>query len=179
MPIRSAASKTKFRADLSKVISLIVAGRQAEANTMAAPTDTGEVALLPPISITDLVGQTLTNADLASRVVLVDFWATRCPPCRGTMAWLGTVKQRYGPKVAVVTLALESDEADVRKLARDLKLPFRWAMRSPDILRAFGGVSAVPTLLIIDANGRHVAAFYGSTPTLHDEADAKIASLIR
>lgn len=178
-PIRSAASQTKFRADLSKVISLIVAGRQAEANTMAAPADTGEVASLPPISVTDLDGKLLTNAGLAGRVVLVDFWATWCPPCRGTMAWLGTVKQRYGDKVAVVTFALESDEADVRKLASEMKLPFRWAMRSADILRAFGDVSAVPTLLVFDANGKHAAAFYGSTPTLHDEADAKIASLIR
>jgi thiol-disulfide isomerase/thioredoxin len=178
-PIRNAASQTKFRADLSKVISLLVAGRKVEANTMAAPADTGEVASLPPISITDLGGKTLTTADLAGRVVLVDFWATWCPPCRGTMAWLGTVKQRYGDKVAVVTFALESDEADVRQLASDLKLPFRWAMRSPDILRAFGDVSAVPTLLIFDAKGRHAAAFYGSTPKLHDEADAKIASLMR
>ena len=178
-PIRSAASQTKFRADLSKVIALLVAGRKAEANTMAAPADTGEVTSLPSISVTDLDGKPLTNADLTGRVVLVDFWATWCPPCRGTMAWLGTMKQRYGDKVAVVTFALESDEADVRKLAAEMKLPFRWAMRSPEILRAFGDVSAVPTLLIFDAKGQHAAAFYGSTPKLHDEADARIAGLIR
>jgi thiol-disulfide isomerase/thioredoxin len=178
-PIRSAASQTRFRADLSKVVSLIVAGRKTEASALAAPADTGEVASLPSISVTDLDGKTLTSADLAGRVVLVDFWATWCPPCRGTMAWLGTVKQRYGDKVAVVTFALESDEADVRKLAAEMKLPFRWAMRSPEILRAFGDVSAVPTLLVFDRNGRHAAAFYGSTPKLHDEADAKISSLLR
>jgi hypothetical protein len=60
-----------------------------------------------------------------------------------------------------------------------MKLPFRWAMRSPDVLRAFGDVSAVPTLLVFDRQGKHSAAFYGSTPQLHDEADAKIASLLR
>jgi cytochrome c biogenesis protein CcmG, thiol:disulfide interchange protein DsbE len=178
-PIRGAASQTKFRADLSKVIALIVAGRKTEASAMAAPGDTGEVASLPSLSVTDLDGKTLTNAELAGRVVLVDFWATWCPPCRGTMAWLGSVKQRYGDRVAVVTFALESDEADVRKLASELKLPFRWAMRSPEVLRAFGDVSAVPTLLVFDKNGRHAGAFYGSTPTLHGEADAQIARLLR
>ena len=178
-PIRSAESQAKFRADLSKVISLIVEGRKAEASAMAAPADTGEVASLPSISVADLDGKTLTNADLAGRVVLVDFWATWCPPCRGTMAWLGTVKQRYGDKVAVVTFALESDEADVRRLAAEMQLPFRWAMRSPEILRAFGDVSAVPTLLVFDRNGRNAGAFYGSTPTLHNEADTKISSLLR
>ena len=95
------------------------------------------------------------------------------------MAWLGRVKQRYGDKVAVVTFALESDEADVRQLAAEMKLPFRWAMRSPEVLRAFGDVSAVPTLLLFDRNGKHAAAFYGSTPKLHDQADATIAGLLR
>jgi thiol-disulfide isomerase/thioredoxin len=127
--------------------------------------------------VTDLDGKALTREDLAGRVVLVDFWATWCPPCRGTMAWLGTVKQRYGDRVAVVTFALESDEADVRRLAAELKLPFRWVMRTPEVLRAFGDVSAVPTLLVYDRNGKHAAAFYGSTPKLHDEADATIAGL--
>jgi len=178
-PIREAASQTRFRADLSKAIALIVGGRAADAKAMAAPADTGEVAALPAFSVTDLDGKTLTQAELANRVVLVDFWATWCPPCRGTMAWLGTVKQRYGEKVAIVTFALESDEADVRKLAADVNVPFRWAMRSPEVLRAFGDVSAVPTLLVFDRNGRHAAAFYGSTPKLHDEADAAIARLVK
>jgi thiol-disulfide isomerase/thioredoxin len=178
-PIRSAASQTRFRADLSKVISLIIAGRKAEANALAAPADTGEVASLPAMSVTDLDGKTLTNADLEGRVVLVDFWATWCPPCRGTMAWLGKVKERYGDKVAVVTFAIESDENDVRKLASEMNLPFRWAMRSPEVLRAFGDVSAVPTLLIFDRAGKTASAFYGSTATLHDDADATISRLVR
>jgi thiol-disulfide isomerase/thioredoxin len=178
-PIRDAASQTKFRADLSKAIAFIVGGRLADARAMAAPADTGEVTSLPSFSVTDLDGKTLTQADLAARVVLVDFWATWCPPCRGTMTWLGTVKRRYGDKVAVVTFALESDEADVRKLAGDLQLPFRGAMRSPEVHRAFGDVSAVPTLLVFDRTGKHAAAFYGSTPKLHDQADEAIASLLR
>jgi hypothetical protein len=52
-------------------------------------------------------------------------------------------------------------------------------MRSADILRAFGDVSAVPTLLVFDTTGKNAAAFYGSTPALHDEADRTIATLIR
>ena len=62
---------------------------------------------MPAVRLTDLDGKTLTRDDLAGRVVLVEFWATWCPPCRGTLAWLGELKKRYGDRLAVVTIAIE------------------------------------------------------------------------
>jgi thioredoxin-related protein len=79
----------------------------------------------------------------------------------------------------VLAVAVESEEADVRKLADDLKLPLRWAMGTPDLARAFGDVSAVPTLFVFDKQGRTAGAFYGAPPGLHAEAEAKLASLLR
>ena len=178
-PLKSEASHRRFRADLSRVISLLLAGRTREATALAAPADTGEVASLPPLSFTDLDGRAVAPADLAGRVVLVDFWATWCPPCRGTLSWLSTVKQKYGDRVVVLALAVESDEADVRALAGTLQVPLRWAMRTPAMLQAFGDVSAVPTLLMFDTNGNAAGAFYGSTPKIHEDADAALAKLLR
>lgn len=178
-PLKSETSHRRFRADLSRVISLLLAGRTREASALAAPADTGEVTALPPLSFTDLDGRPVSATDLAGRVVLVDFWATWCPPCRGTLAWLGTVKQQYGDRVVVLALAVESDEAEVRNLATTLKLPLRWAMRTPSVLQAFGDVSAVPTLLMFDQNGKAAGAFYGSTPQIHKDADATLAKLLR
>ena len=178
-PLQNETSHQRFRADLSRVIALQLSGLTKEARALSAPADTGEVAALPDLAFTDLDGKTLTTGDLAGRVVLVDFWATWCPPCRGTLAWLGQVKQQYGDRVAVLALAVESDEADVRKLAGSLNLPLRWALRTPAILRAFGDVSALPTLLVFDRQGKTAGAFYGSTPKLHDDAAAKIAALMK
>ncbi len=173
-PLRSEASHTRFRRDLSKVIGLMLAGNQAEASAMAAPVDTGEVATLPALTITDLNGRTVGPDDLKGRVVLIEFWATWCPPCRSTLAWLGELQKRYGDKVVVLALAMESDEADVRRLATELNVPVRWAMRSPGVLSAFGDVSAVPTLLVYGPDGRLAGAHYGATPTLHDDAEKTI-----
>ncbi len=174
VPLRSEASHTKFRRDLHKVISLLLAGHTAEAGAMATSSDAGEVGELPSLSITDLAGRPLRTGDLRGRVVLMEFWATWCPPCRSTLAWLGDLQKKYGDQVAVVALALESDEADVRKLEADLNIPIRWVMRSPEVLKAFGDVSAVPTLLIYGPDGRLAGAHYGATPTLHTEAERTI-----
>jgi thiol-disulfide isomerase/thioredoxin len=177
-PLRSEASHTRLRADLSRVISLMIAGRAGEARALAAPADTGEVQRLPEIALRDLNGDLVASKDLAGRVVLVEFWATWCPPCRGTLAWLGEVKKKYRDRVVVLALAVESDEKEVRELAGTLGLPLRWAMRTPDVLRAFGDVSAVPTMLIFDREGRAAGAFYGSHPRIHADADAAVARLL-
>src|SRR5262249_25938231 len=104
-------------------------------------------------------------------------WATWCPPCRASLAWLGDVKKKYGDKLAVLALAVESDEPNVKKLANDLKLPFTFAMGTADVVRALGGVSSVPTLLVFDKTGKTAAAYYGAPPDLHASAETKLTAL--
>lgn len=178
-PWKSAASHERFRTDLSKVIDLLLAGRREAARRAAGPlpSDGKEVAAFPALTISDLDGRKLTREDLAGRVVLVELWATWCPPCRGTLGWLGQLKKKYGDRLAVVAVAVDSDEADVRRLAKDLGLPLVWSMGTAEVVRAFGDVTAVPTLLLFDAAGRSAGSFYGAPPTLHAEAEAKLASV--
>lgn len=178
-PIQKAPGQERFRADLTRMVDLILAGRKDAARAQAAPAKPGEVAALPAIKLTGLDGKTLSRADLAGRVVLVEFWATWCPPCRGTLGWLAELKQRYGDRVAVVAISVESEEAGIRKVAGELKAPIAWVKGSPEIGRAFGDVSAVPTLLVFDRQGRTAGVFYGAPPSLHPEAEAKLASLLK
>jgi cytochrome c biogenesis protein CcmG/thiol:disulfide interchange protein DsbE len=178
-PLKSAASHDRFRADLARMVELILAGRKEAAQAVAAPTRAGEIAALPAFTLTDLDGRPIAREDLAGRVVLVEFWATWCPPCRGTLAWLGELKKRHGDRLVVLALALESDEADVRRLASELSVPVRWALATPEAARAFGDISAVPTLFVFDQQGRTAVTFYGAPPTLHAEAEGALAPLLR
>jgi thiol-disulfide isomerase/thioredoxin len=178
-PLRSAASHERFRADLERMIGLILAGRKDDARAHAAPGDAAGIATLPAFTLVDLEGKPIARADLEGRVALVEFWATWCPPCRGTLAWLGEVKKRHGDRVVVLAPAVESDAADVRSIAASLPGGIRWAMASPDLARAFGDVSAVPTLFVFDGEGRAAGAFYGAPPGLHADAEAMVGALLR
>jgi thiol-disulfide isomerase/thioredoxin len=178
-PLKSAAAHERFRGDLAKMIDLLLAGRRDEARAVAAPAETAGIAALPDVAIRDLDGRTLTRSDLQGRVVLVELWAVWCPPCRSTLHWVGELKKRYGDRLAIVAIAVESDESKVRRLVSELDLPLTWVQGTPDLVRAFGDVSAVPTLLLFDEAGRSAAAFYGAPPTLHADAEARLAALLR
>ncbi len=179
IPFKSQASHEHFRTDLSRMIELILAGKKDTARAEAAPGKSATASNFPDVTITDLDGKRLTRADLAGRAVLVEMWATWCPPCRGTLAWLGELKKRYGDRLAVVAVAVQSEEANVRKLVDELNLPLTWAMGTPELINAFGDVSAVPTLFLFDREGRSAASFYGAPPTLHADVESKLAARIK
>jgi thiol-disulfide isomerase/thioredoxin len=176
-PFKSAKSHELFRSDLSRIVRLVLSGQKEEARAGAAVPDTGGLAALPAFSLADLDGQAVARDDLRGRAVLVEFWATWCPPCRPTLSWLGELRRRYGDKLAVIAVAIESEEADVRRLREQTPLPLSWTMGNPELVRAFGDVTAVPTLLLFDGEGRAVASWLGAPPSLHAEVETKLESL--
>jgi thiol-disulfide isomerase/thioredoxin len=177
-PFRSAEGHAHFRADLDRSIRLVLAGQRALAAKEApSPTTTG-LEKLPEFTVTDVNGNELTSASLAGRPVLVEFWATWCPPCRGTLQWLAELQKRHGERLAVVTFAVDSDPAMVTELARASDA-VHWAIATPELARSFGDVSALPTLLVFDAQGKAQTAFLGAPPTLHAEIERRIDELLR
>jgi thiol-disulfide isomerase/thioredoxin len=177
-PLRSAEAHERFRADLGRMIDAVLAGRLDLARASAAPAAGPGLAALPDFHLTDLQGGAVRRADLAGRVVLVEFWATWCPPCRGTLRWLGELQQRWGDRVAVLAVAVESPEAEVRALTEKLGLPLRWVLGTPDFVRAFGDLSAVPTLFLFDGQGRALDTFFGAPPDLHARAGERLAAAL-
>jgi len=177
-PLKSAASHRRFRADLTRMVKLVLAGRTDLARARARTAQGGEIASLPALSLVGLDGAPIRRKALAGRVVVVEFWATWCPPCRGTLAWLGDVARRHGDRVTVVALAVESDEPGVRAVMKELGAPITWAMATPALARKFGDISAVPTLFVFDRDGRTRSVHYGAPPELHAEVEAELDALL-
>ena len=180
-PWRNAENQAKFKADLTRMIDLILAGKKdvvsrEHAGTTAAAT---ELAALPKFSLKDLSGHPLSTSDLSGKVVLVEFWATWCPPCRSTLAWLGELKKKYGDNLAVVALAVESPEDKVRSTVNSLSPDLRWAIADPPTAQAFGDITSVPTMFLFDPAGKTAKVYYGAPPDLHEQAEKTLAELVK
>jgi thiol-disulfide isomerase/thioredoxin len=166
-PWRNAESLAKFRNDLTRMVELILAGRKDLVSREAAGAGGAmrEIAALPTFSLTDLSGLPLTSDSLSGRVVMVEFWATWCVPCRSTLQWLGELRRKYGDKIAIVALAVESPEDQVREAVKALDPGLHWAIADTPTGQAFGDITAVPTMFLFDKTGKTARVVYGAHPT--------------
>src|SRR5258708_17170323 len=128
-PWRNAKSQDKFKADLSRMIDLVLAGKKEQLSHERGQAAGGaeEIARLPPFALTDLSGHPLSEDQVAGRAVVVEFWATWCPPCRSTLEWLASLKDKDGDRAAVLALRVESPEGELPNAAGSLINASDWA----------------------------------------------------
>ena len=177
-PWRDADNQARFKNDLSRMIDLILAGHKDVLKQQApAPESFQEIASLPKFKLAGLSGAPIDSESLAGRPVLVEFWATWCPPCRSTLQWLGELKSRYGDNLAVLALAVESPEEQVRAMAAGLDQNLRWAIADAPAAQSFGDITAVPTLFLFDRSGKTAKVFYGAPPDLHEQIEKLLSRL--
>lgn len=179
-PWREPANHEKFKQDLTRMLKLALRDRAALKRAGQNPYDeTAELAALPAFTAPSLDGGTLDFAALSNRVVIVEFWATWCGPCRSTLQWLGEVKQRYGDKVSVIAISVESEEAEVRQLVEPLKLPVQFVLGQEELIKPFGAITSVPTMYVFDQRGQTASIFYGAPEDLHAKVGRLLDTLLK
>ena len=179
-PWREKASHDRFQRDLRGMVELALAGRTSQLRAEhGARLEGAEVAALPAFAVQDLEGRAVESKALAGRVVVVEFWATWCPPCRSTLSFLGDLKRRHGARVEVVAVAVESKEAEVREMRKPLGADVRFVMATEELAAPFGTLGSVPRMFVFDREGRTAAVFYGAPPDLHERAGRLIESLVK
>jgi len=178
VPWLEPANQHRFKDDLRRTVTRRLAGEKVTGLDVADVTSGADPAdgplTLPSIELKDIDGRTIDAASLADRPVVVEMWATWCPPCRSTLAWLSTLQKRYGDRATVIAIAVDSQPADVIKLAATLKPTYRIAIATPEVIKAFGAVAAVPKLIVFDSHGRRSQVLYGAPPDLHKQIEAAV-----
>jgi len=111
--------------------------------------------LRPAFAATTLTGQPVSDSTLRGHVVLVNFWATWCLPCRAEMPLLQAMATRH-EAVGLVVLGLSVDRSGPEPVARFLSergITYPVAMVGRDIETAFGGMQGYPTSVLLDRAG--------------------------
>jgi thiol-disulfide isomerase/thioredoxin len=121
------------------------------------PSAAGEVgSKLPVFSVNDLQGRPVRSADWRGKVVLIDFWATWCEPCKKEMPGYQQLLDRYGPRGFVVIgfkFDIMKDTEDPVRFAKKLGIRYPLAVASDGIRQKFGGIEGLPTTLLYDRQG--------------------------
>ncbi len=124
----------------------------------------------PDFTVVTLDGDTLRSAELEGQVVVVNFWATWCGPCRLEMPSLQSLHEdRADEGVVVIGLSTDVGSAEpIRAYAEELDITFPVARATNDHRRAFGGIQGIPTTFLIDRTGvvRHRVVGYFTPPAL-------------
>jgi thiol-disulfide isomerase/thioredoxin len=119
-------------------------------------------ATAPAFTLRDLDGREHSSAALRGKVVILNFWATWCGPCRAEIPDLVALQEKYRDQVVV--LGVSEDEAGpevVRQFADKFKVNYPIVMKTPELGRLFPGISALPTSFILDRESRIVQKHVG------------------
>ena len=124
----------------------------------------------PAFQLNDLDGKLLSLSEAKGKIVLLNFWATWCGPCRAEIPDLVDLQKRYSDKLEIIALATDEDDPDeVRRFILQSGINYRVAMVSDEIRRDYGGVAALPTSFVIDTQGRIVQKHVGlNDPSIYE-----------
>ena len=124
----------------------------------------------PEFALQTLDGKPLSLAGATGKVVLLNFWATWCGPCRLEIPDLIELQKQYKDQLQIIGLLVDVDDVeDAKKFVQDSGFNYPVAVATPQVRIAYGGISALPTVFVLDTQGRIVQKHIGlSDPRLYE-----------
>jgi cytochrome c biogenesis protein CcmG/thiol:disulfide interchange protein DsbE len=151
------------------------------------PAAAGALPNEPDVTFKDLAGKDIPLASLKGKVVLVNFWATWCEPCRTEIPWMIEFQQKYADKGFTMLGVAMDDEGksvvdpfvgktqfDVRGHSMAMDYPI--VLGNDDLASKFGGLFGLPTSVLISRDGKVQKRYLGLVN--HDTIEKEIQSLL-
>ena len=159
-----------------KLFALIAAVMLALSTApFAAAVDTA-----PDFALKGRDGETLRLSDHRGEVILLNFWASWCGPCRQEMPLLNTINDRYSKLgFSVIGVNVDKDSALADKILKDIPVDFPVLYDNESVVSQNYNVSAMPTTVIIDRDGKMRYVHLSYKPGMEREYEQQIKELIK
>ncbi len=109
----------------------------------------------PNFTLPDIDGRAVSLSDHKGKVVLIDFWATWCIPCRMEMPMLQALHNEFRDRgFEVIGISVDDNPSKVPSFIRDTGLNYTNLLINEDVVRQYGPIEGIPTFVLIDREGK-------------------------
>lgn len=134
----------------------------------------------PGFALPDAAGNTVTLEDFEGQVVLINFWASWCGPCREEMPLLDQLSERYGPLgFTMLGINVEEDSSLADRFLQGTPVDFPILYDRENSVSQLYDVIAMPTTVIVDRQGQVRFVHHGYEPGNENEYQDQIRALVR
>ena len=135
----------------------------------------------PDFSFTDLQGRSIRLSELGGRVVLLEFWASWCLPCRKGFPFLDQLQANHAAQgLKVVAVTLETEDDAVQSFVRTFPgMGFLIGRDPSGHSGELMGVQAMPTAFLLGTDGRALARFEGGGETVHQQIEKQVEAALQ
>jgi thiol-disulfide isomerase/thioredoxin len=142
--------------------------------------ETGDPKVAPDFTLASIDGNRLTLSNLQGKVVLLDFWATWCPPCRAAIPHLVELQNKYrSAGLSVVGMSMDQDPEDLVAFLQQNTVNYPILKVTDGVRLAYGGVSSIPVSFLLDRKGRVRRKFLGFDQRVAEEMERAVQELVQ
>jgi peroxiredoxin len=154
------------REELQRCIALNPGPAIAQrAQTLLADPRRGREEFAPAFQVTTLQGEELALNQMTGKIVVLDFWATWCPPCRESVGELKELSRKYSSdKVVLMSISADENDAAWREFVAKKKMEWPQYRDADGNLRRSFGIHSFPTYMVIDGDGIIKQRIVGMNP---------------